>query len=305
MTQSAIPRVPFQKAWLSYADQVALLVSRGLVVADPTAAEAFLAHINYYRFSGYCLAFEQARHQFQPGVTFEDIRAAYEFDRVLRDLMTDGLEVFEIDVRTALAHQFGRQYGAFGHTSPAAFYRCFKHLEWITKVRNEIGRSSETFVAHFRQTYTEFPDLPVWAVTEIVSFGALSKMFSGMLASDQRTIANRYGLQARTLESWMHHLVYVRNLCAHHARIWDRVWTIKPRLPHGTTWQPPHLPGNGRLFATVRILNELMRRCGGHSQLHQEWQARVQAHLRQPPSCTNPSARMGLPPSWESSIHWR
>jgi hypothetical protein len=56
------PRKPFKKRWLSYAEQVALLQSRGLIVADPAKAADFLKHLNYYRFSGYCLAFEQARH---------------------------------------------------------------------------------------------------------------------------------------------------------------------------------------------------------------------------------------------------
>jgi abortive infection bacteriophage resistance protein len=74
----------YQKPWLSYRDQVALLQSRGLVVADVQAAEDFFRHLNYYRFSGYCLAFEASRHQFHTGVSFEQVRAAYEFDCVLK-----------------------------------------------------------------------------------------------------------------------------------------------------------------------------------------------------------------------------
>ncbi|MDZ7620149.1 MAG: hypothetical protein U1E05_24375, partial [Patescibacteria group bacterium] len=57
------PRVLFQKPWRSHAHLVALLQQRGLVVADAAAAAAFLAHLSYYRFSGYCLAFEVQRHQ--------------------------------------------------------------------------------------------------------------------------------------------------------------------------------------------------------------------------------------------------
>ena len=86
-----------------------------MIIGDRQAAEAFLAHINYYRFSGYCLAFEQARHVFRPDTTFDHVRAAYEFDQGLRDLLAEALEVAEVDVRTAIAYHFGQRYGPFGH----------------------------------------------------------------------------------------------------------------------------------------------------------------------------------------------
>jgi len=71
---------PYRKGWLSYADQVQLLQHRGLVVSDLRKAEQFLSHLNYYRFSGYCLAFESQRHTFVAGTTFEQIVDAYQFD---------------------------------------------------------------------------------------------------------------------------------------------------------------------------------------------------------------------------------
>ena len=46
----SVNRLPYQKPWLPYADQVAQLVARSLTVADTAAAQAFLKHINYYRF---------------------------------------------------------------------------------------------------------------------------------------------------------------------------------------------------------------------------------------------------------------
>ncbi|MBI4801054.1 MAG: Abi family protein [Elusimicrobia bacterium] len=72
---------PYNKPPLTYSQQVALLKSRGLVIADSAAAEAYLSRINYYRFSAYCLPFEAVRHQFKPAATFDDLKALYEFDR--------------------------------------------------------------------------------------------------------------------------------------------------------------------------------------------------------------------------------
>lgn len=241
----------YSKMWLSHADQVQLVQQRGLVVSDVPKAEQFLAHLNYYRFSGYCLAFESRRHTFEAGTTFEQVVEAYQFDLTLRDLLTEALEVVEVDLRAAIAFHFGDQYGAFGHTDAANFFARLDHQDWLNRLRDEARRSSELFVKHFKQTYTEFPDLPVWIVTEIMSFGGLSIMVKGMVRRDQRAIAGQYGLQGRILQSWMHHLVFVRNLCAHHSRLWDRVWAIKPTLPHGNDWQPPALRSNRHLFATL------------------------------------------------------
>lgn len=216
-------RVAYQKPWLSHADQIVLLQQRGLVVNDAAAAEQFVSHLNYYRFSGYCLAFESQRHQFIQGTTFEQVVAAYEFDLRLRDLLTEALEVVEVDFRAAVGYAFGQRYSAFGHTNPNNFHSSFPHQNWRERLQEETARSSELFVKHFGSTYSEYPDLPVWTVTEVMSFGCLSKMVSGMLKRDQKAIAGRYGLQPHVLSSWMHHLVYARNLCAHHSRLWDRM----------------------------------------------------------------------------------
>jgi abortive infection bacteriophage resistance protein len=221
MTSPPLPpaKPAFNKPWLSHADQVALLQKRGLIVTDPAAAVAFLSHANYYRFSGYCLAFESARHSFVPNTTFEQIQNAYEFDWTLRDLITEALEVIELDVRTAVAYHFGRVHGAFGHTQATHFFARFKHQAWLDRLREEARRSKELFVTHYQATYAGFPDLPIWIATEIMSFGALSQMFQGMLRPDQKVVASRYGRQPRDLASWIHHMVYVRMLCAHHSRL--------------------------------------------------------------------------------------
>jgi len=298
------PTTPFQKPWLSYADQVALLQQRALVVADVPAAERFLAHLSYYRFSGYCLAFESQRHQFVADTTFEQVVAAYYFDLILRDLITEALEVVEVDLRATVAYVFGRQHGPFGHADPSKFFHHFHHQSWLDRLRKEAHRSSELFVTHFRNTYDEFPDLPIWIATEVMSFGGLSRMFSGMVKTDQKAVARRYGLQPRVLRSWMHHLVYVRNLCAHHCRLWDRVWAIKPELPAGKAWGPPHLLGNSHLFATLLLLRHLMSRIPAIGDFASQWQTRVTDHLTTLPATSNPLGRMGLTTNWNQHSVW-
>lgn len=50
-----------------------------------------------------------------------------------------------------------------------------------------------------------------------------------MKVSDQQTIANRYGLNGwKLLIKWVYCLSYLRNLCAHHSRLWNRNITSRP-----------------------------------------------------------------------------
>jgi abortive infection bacteriophage resistance protein len=302
---SGTSKSSFSKPWLSYPDQVQLLQQRGLTVPDPQAAEQFLSHLNYYRFSGYCLAFEHGRHNFNVGTTFDDVVAAYHFDLTLRDLLTEALEVVEVDLRAAMAYEFGQRYGAFGHTTPGNFYGQFKHTDWLDGLREEAERSRELFVQHFQQTYVEFPDLPVWIVTEVMSFGTLSQMYKGMLRQDQRVVAQRYGIQASFLKSWMHHCVYVRNLCAHHSRLWDRVWAIRPQLLPIANWQPPMLPSDQHLFATLLVLRKLLSHIPTAHAFTAQWKQRVEQHIAHPPAAPNPFRRMGLTNNWMAHPVWK
>ncbi len=313
-----MPLTPYKKPWLSHADLVQQLVNRGLVVSDPAAAAQYLAHVNYYRLSGYCLAFEipNQRHSFTLGTTFEQLRAAYDFGFTIRDLASEALEVLEIDIRTTVAHHLGEKYGAFGHTDPVNFYRrpqirskdprqTFDHAAWITRLRESVYHSKEPFVEHFRRSYTQSTngDLPIWTLSEVMSFGSVSRMIDGMISPDQRAIASRYGLQNRNLVSWIHHLSVARNVCAHHGRLWDRLWTSPAEIPAGNAWRPPHLINNQRITMTLLILYHMLKRIPDVVDWAAHWQVRLRKKLALlPESAVTP--RLGFTDSWFANPVW-
>ena len=307
---SGIPaRTAYAKPWLSVADQVTKLEARGLQVNNRPDAESFLRHVNYYRFAGYCLAFEQPRHQFPAGVTFDQIKHAHNFDVTLRDLFNEALEIIEVDLCTSVAHYFGQKYGAFGHTVPANFHRRFdykiSHADWLRKLHEEADRSKELFVQHFRRKYTQYPDLPVWAVTEVMTFGSMSRMIRAMHKHDRQNIASQYGVPAKVLFALALHLNYVRNLCAHHSRLWDRKWSIKPELPRSPDWQGANRVSNDRLFSTLLLMRKLMQRSTQVAPEAQQWKGRVETLLDTPPAVPNPSAVMGLTNNWKNHPVWK
>lgn len=297
-------RAPYDKPWLSIDDQLEKLESRGLMIDDPKEAKQFLWHLNYYRFSGFCLAFEQSRYSFKSGTTFSQVRAAYDFDVKLRDLLTEALEVIEVDTRSAIAHIFGEKSGAFGYADTKHFRPSMKHADWLSRVEDEAKRSSELFVEHFKAQYDGFPTLPFWIATEIMSFGAVSKMYSGLLDQYQTPVANRYNMQKKDFGSILHHLTYVRNVCAHHCRLWDRVWDIKPRIPAGQHWQPPLVPDPSRVFVTLLFIYRILKRCRVDGRFAVEWRRRVNELMKSPPETGDALVRMGMPNTWYNHPYW-
>jgi abortive infection bacteriophage resistance protein len=297
-------RVAYDKPWLPISEQIRKLESRGLIIDNEKEAAEFLWHLNYYRFSGYCLAFEQSRHCFQSGTTFSQVRSAYDFDVKLRDLLTEALEVIEVDSRSVIAHIFGEKCGAFGYVDSRHFRPSFDHQEWLSRLTDEAERSSELFVTHFRSQYDGFPRLPFWIATEVMSFGAVSKMYSGLLDQYQTPVSARYNIQKQDFGSVLHHLTYVRNVCAHHCRLWDRIWDIKPKIPVGKHWNPPTVPDHSRVFVTLLFIYRILKKCSANLKFATEWRRRVNELMKAPPETEHALARMGMPKTWYDHPYW-
>ena len=91
---------------------VALLQSRGLYVEDVERSENYLRRIGYYRFSAYLyplLSTPKENHVFKSGNTFNQALDMYRFDRHLRLLMFNDIEMIEIAVRSAIVNITSRE----------------------------------------------------------------------------------------------------------------------------------------------------------------------------------------------------
>jgi abortive infection bacteriophage resistance protein len=228
----------YNKEPLRFEQQLALLVERGLIVENYDKAIRFLSRVNYYRFSAYCIPFEKSRHSFRENVTFSNVQELYKFDKDLRNLLDEALEIIEIGLKTSIAYHLAHKHNTFIHETPDAFFenRAFTFSKWQEKLHTEIRRSQEKFIDHFKSKYEGFPKLPLWMAVEVMSFGSLSRMISALKRTEQIEIARIYGLHSKVFCSWLHTLVYVRNICAHHGRIWDRVLSIKMAVPKKKEW---------------------------------------------------------------------
>lgn len=293
---------PFTKPATTYAQQVAKLQQRGMVVGDPQSAEFYLQHLNYYRLGAYWLPFESnhATHALRPGTRFEDVLNLYVFDRELRLLVLDAIERVEVSVRSQWAFQMAHFHGAHGHLDPALAFRNDRWQKNLAKLTTEVDRSDETFIKHLNGTYAEALP-PVWAVCEVMSLGLLSRWYDNLKPMPtRRAISAIYGVDEKVLESWLRHLSLVRNTCAHHSRLWNREFTITPVLPRskpaGLTAQC--VAGSRKLYNTLVILLHWMDVI---SPKH-HWRSHVKALIAKH---AIPVAAMDFPNGWDQFNIWQ
>ena len=166
-----------------------------------------------------------------------------------------------------LAHS----HSPFWFSKPSIFLNRRKQHLSIRKLKKEADRSDEEFIKSFKRKYAD-PLPPSWMILEISSFGNLSNLYKNLNPGrDKRNIAHYFGLDDSTFESWLHSFTYVRNVCAHHSRFWNKRMSIQPRIPT-SPYHPfvsiTHLPSPRPGGSTWRIndLAPLIRT--GNLQIH-------------------------------------
>ncbi len=300
------PPATYSKQALSYSDQLSLLEQRGLIVGDRPAAIDVLSRVSYYRLSAYWHPLRSKDtngailSQFQVGTTFDSVMVLYEFDRKLRLLVLDALERVEVSIRTAVTYHLGMSYGAFAHEDASKFHPQFDHQSWVGNLHSETQRSSDAFVTHYQTKYQGFPTMPIWMMTELISLGSLSRLYRGMQGKDKQAVAAPLRIHHKRLQDWLHVLTYVRNVCAHHSRLWNRELAIRPMAMSEPQWNNPLLPRRDKVFCVLLMLRYLLSQSGNGT----AWRDQCNAVLS--PIAANPAWRssMGMGVNWLAHPYW-
>jgi abortive infection bacteriophage resistance protein len=102
-------------------------------------------------------------------------------------------------------------------------------MEFVAKNMRE---NQEHYLVEFKRTYSSPSIPPIWMVMEFLTLGNLSNLYENMKDCEvKKAIATRWKLPSVILISWLKSLNFVRNCCAHHARLWNRRLPLKPTLP--------------------------------------------------------------------------
>ncbi|MDC4232742.1 Abi family protein [Actinomyces sp. B33] len=286
-------------------------------IEDEAEARRTLERVNYYRLSGYWYSYRQLspsgsqrRDAFVEDTSFAEVAALYEFDERLRAGVFMCLTPIELAVRSTLGHELGRidplihlkpeLLGPVARepgssTDPSGTYKKWKRL-----YEKELSLSREDFVAHHKNKYSG--QLPIWAAVEIIDWGSLSYLYQLAPIDLRDTIAARIRLTAAQLGSWLKALNIVRNYSAHHARMFNRVYTIKPKLPaqYDVPELEPAANALNRCFGQLTLIQYLLSELDvGDSTILPNV---VETY---PAVKVLPQSHMGVPSNWETLTLWQ
>lgn len=320
--------MPYTKPYLTVPQQRLLLESRGMDVPDIPKAEEYLRRIGYYRLSAYWYPFRKLSKQpdgsfrlsdeFKDGTTFKHATDLYAFDKGLRLIILDAIERIEISVRTEVALALGRHHPK-AHRNPAMVDQRFTmvtppraasmYTEWIAKLDRKEADSKEEFADHFRTKYAG-EQMPIWIAVELLDFGPLSILLSGMRYSDLQVAASSYSLNSRSgphlLRTWIRSLSSLRNICAHHSRVWNKPLIDQPAIPQPADCaEVVHIsasPGsNRRLYAALAVMRFLLKRVNPRT----NWADRLKNHVATFPDAPNIKlSDAGFPDDWQHLPLW-
>jgi len=295
-------KVRYTQPFLSLEAQLEQLKLRGLQFADEDKALHLLKYVGYYRFSAYWYPLLANKQQpvFKPGATFDAAFNLYKFDRELRKLIITELEKIEVAVRTQITYSLSMAHGSFWIDDETLFSNPVQYRATINKISAEMQRSDEDFILNFSSVYSN-PLPPSFMLLEIVSFGALSRLYENIISDvAKREISQTFGLSDVVFISWLHVLVYIRNVCAHHTRLWNKLLQIQPLFPRRTryTWLTNRNASNSHMYYILSMIIYLLNTINPNHTFKQK----LESLFKKYPNVDR--AAMGFPAGWENEALW-
>ncbi|WP_426735315.1 Abi family protein [Glutamicibacter sp. 2E12] len=328
------------KPFKSIEDQIGLLRERGMELQDDAFIRRWLESVGYYRLSGYWYTSRQVTDLavdgkktvpirsdfFEPGTSFSDIAALYEFDRKLRTAIHDVVERLEVALRTAIAHELASH-------DPLALYErslfresednsgSLQHYGLVTQITQRINRAARGGDDHIMHNVEKYGSrLPTWVVVDVLDFSDLSKIFAALKLTHQTKIAACLGLDlthvsltrrerdklktGHPLAPWLRQLSLLRNKSAHHSRVWN--CTLSPAgtgligkidglqaLPTGHS---------ERIFGCLTVLGKVLETTSPGASWVQKVRTLLIDALDSIPMVTE--ASLGAPSGWRTQGVW-
>lgn len=282
-------------------EQIDLLESREMLFRDISKAPHFLSNISYYRLKGYWWEMQEdiEDHIFQENVYFEDVLDLYNFDRHFRLIVFNAIERIEIALRTKLIYHMSLAYGAEWYLDETHFHSMEHFDDFIDKIKSDINQSSEEFIVkHYVNHPDEEPES--WKALEVITLNTLSKLYSNLKPQlpQKSKIANEFGLNShKDFSSWLRTITLIRNLIAHHSRLWNRVMVNNYSWPNSSRFPLlSYFPNEERrkkifpIFSAIIYLNDII---SPGNNIKQEFFTLIDQFPN------TPLYKMGFPPKWK------
>lgn len=306
-----MPKTFYNKTPKTFEDQVLLLEKRGLLIKNKDKAQKVLSSISYNRLSRYWFPFLKEPKDdeiFEEGIEFDTIFRIYQFDSKLRTLLFNAIEQIEIAIRTQVIYHLSHEYeSGFWFEKKDAFTSYTSYLKFLKKLNEATQDTNEAYIKKYRSKYNQ-PLPPAWKAFEIITFRTLYDIYKHLTNKDcKQSVADHFDLPQHVFESWVDFLVYIRNICAHHARLWNRVMTIKPiwlksqkRGPWVNKWSDdPQQNLRHKSYVAICTITFMMEKINPYNTFKKDVLNLIDAY----PQVNH--VDMGFPEKWQEQALWQ
>ena len=298
-----------------------------MLMENEHKAESYLLNIGYHRLSAYIYPFYRSPKSdlmLKEGTTFEQVLTLYRFDKKLRMLLFNEIEKIEVAIRSVLADTYtaaqvsGAGFGVairsvladigcqelddrYWITKPGYFANADKFNQTLAVIEKELASSKEDYIEDFRRNYVEkYP--PAWMITEVLSFGNLNYIYSNIANNRlMKRIACYFGLKPQVFTSWLTVLANLRNMCCHHARVWNRDFMLNPAEPRKTSnaWIDTSKIDKKKIFYRLCIVRYFLSSISPNNNFHEK----INILLTLFPSID--ITAMGFSKEWQKDTLWK
>lgn len=307
----------FKKVATTIDEQICQLRTRGLIFSEveEQSLRNALEHINYYVLSGYWRIFEidtktEHLHKFHADTTWKKIKDIYDFDVRFRQIILTACQKMEVSIKTRWAYELSHTYGAFPQDDPNVFSPyIFKSpngkLSCYERLLHTYKKSNEVYAKHYRTNYSQLRTPPAWVTASLFTMGEVVNWIKYLKRpKDRKNILNVYGLDEKIMVSFLSHLVWVRNICAHNNRLWNRNINMPFSLPSNKRiklieYLITSQSNQPKIYNTIIMLHFILKKIDVEYQFLSSIREAIEKH---PSVATN---YMGFPEDWALLDIWQ
>lgn len=232
-------KIKFIKPACTLDQKIKLLQDRWLIIENVNDAKHDLQHIGYFRMTGYFKFFQKIVDDKQTDVfiektTFKQVLNLYIFDRKLRLLTLDAIEKIEVSFKANINDYMSEKFWCFWFLDESLFSlekQENKDLhKWFIDIVKRIQKDEKAiYVKEYFKKYDE-KFLPGWMVFEELTIGNISTILNILKSEHSKEISKNYNAYYVDVRKWLNLITQVRNISAHHSRLWNNGYKVRPRV---------------------------------------------------------------------------
>ncbi|WP_443739005.1 Abi family protein [Treponema sp.] len=288
-------------------EQADLLINRGLNINSREDLIKKLASVNYYKLRGYTYPYQdntEPNSPFLPRNNWDEIWSDYVLDSRLRALLFESISHIETALKTQLTLNMSLGHEPTWYTDKDLFHNDEHFRTNFSELLKDWARSKEKFKEHYENDYNNAQLPPSWIIFETATYGVMSKYYGNLKKSvpEKDFIAQYFGFPhgcTEYLKSWLQNLNIVRNICAHHGRLFSRTGIVTPSYPT--------LPDNwlvlgfahDKIYSSICVIKRLLDYC------MPEYDFKTKLFDLISTASANQKSKMGFPAGWENEPLFR